>query len=166
ENNKYVFALPPRWIGFADALGQDEAQKIVGTFKVFDLGIVLDKTKNLETYNGSKTKIGSDFSFKYYPEIWSLEGLNFVHKNLNGCIFSPGILWRNRLVNIISSENITLNDYKARKVKIGIENNASSIDYYFDSETSAVFSLSVPENKKDKATCEKDVEAMLNTISF
>ncbi len=24
QNSKYVFALPPRWIGFTDALGQDE----------------------------------------------------------------------------------------------------------------------------------------------
>ncbi len=24
QNTKYVFALPPRWIGFDDALGQDE----------------------------------------------------------------------------------------------------------------------------------------------
>lgn len=35
ENTNYVFALPPRWIGFADALGQDEAQEIVKTFKAF-----------------------------------------------------------------------------------------------------------------------------------
>ena len=63
ENNKYVFALPPRWIGFTDALKQDEAQKIVETFEV----LALDKTKNLETYNRSKNKIGSDFSFKYSP---------------------------------------------------------------------------------------------------
>ena len=162
NNNKYVFALPPRWIGFTDALGQDEAQKIVETFKVFDL----DKTKDLETYERNKNKIGSDFSFKYSPEVWNLEELRFVHKNLDGCILAPSVLWRNRLVNIISSEDITLSDYKARKVKIGIEDNASSIDYYFGSETSAVFSLSLPENKKDKATCEKDTETILNTISF
>lgn len=37
ENNKYVFSLPPRWVGFTDALGQDEAQGIVDTFKVIDL---------------------------------------------------------------------------------------------------------------------------------
>ncbi|MDO8559201.1 MAG: hypothetical protein Q7R84_02610 [bacterium] len=34
ENQKYGFALPPRWIGFTDALGQDEAEKIVKTFEV------------------------------------------------------------------------------------------------------------------------------------
>lgn len=34
ENNKYVFSLPPRWVGFTDVLGQDKAQKIIGTFKV------------------------------------------------------------------------------------------------------------------------------------
>jgi hypothetical protein len=31
ENKKYVFALPPRWVGFTDNLGQDEAQEIVKT---------------------------------------------------------------------------------------------------------------------------------------
>jgi membrane-bound inhibitor of C-type lysozyme len=35
ENTKYVFALPPRWVGFTDALGQDEAVKITQTFKAF-----------------------------------------------------------------------------------------------------------------------------------
>lgn len=33
ENEQYVFALPPRWAGFTDALGQDEAQEIAKTFK-------------------------------------------------------------------------------------------------------------------------------------
>lgn len=33
ENEKYVFALPPRWVGFTDALGQDEATDITKTFK-------------------------------------------------------------------------------------------------------------------------------------
>ncbi len=162
ENNKYVFALPPRWIGFTDASGQNEAQKIVATFKV----LALNKANNLETYNGSKIKFGSAFSFKYSPKIWDLEEINLIHKNLDKCIFSPGVLWRNRLVNVISSENIDLSDYKARKVKIGIKDNVSSIDYYFDSETSTVFSLSMPENKKDKTICEKDAETMLNTIFF
>jgi hypothetical protein len=35
ENAKFVFALPPRWIGFAEALGQDEAGKVPGTFRAF-----------------------------------------------------------------------------------------------------------------------------------
>ncbi|MBU0999118.1 hypothetical protein KKG24_02295 [Patescibacteria group bacterium] len=35
ENQKYVFALPPRWVGFTDALGQEEAVEIVKTFKAF-----------------------------------------------------------------------------------------------------------------------------------
>ncbi len=35
ENQKYIFALPARWVGFTDALGQDEAQKIVLTFKAY-----------------------------------------------------------------------------------------------------------------------------------
>ena len=32
ENENYIFALPPRWIGFTDALGQQEARDIVETF--------------------------------------------------------------------------------------------------------------------------------------
>jgi len=35
ETANYIFALPPRWVGFTDALGQDEAQEIVKTFKTF-----------------------------------------------------------------------------------------------------------------------------------
>jgi len=34
ENQKYVFALPPRWVGFYDALGQEEAVEITKTFIV------------------------------------------------------------------------------------------------------------------------------------
>lgn len=125
-----------------------------------------DKTAYWVTYDRDKNKIGSDFSFKYSPEIWNLEELIFAHKNVDGCIFSPSVLWRNRLINTVSSEEITFNNYKVRKIKTGAEDNVSGINYYFDSETSAVFSLSIPENKKDKSTCEKDTEAILNTISF
>jgi len=40
QNSKYIFALPPRWIGFADNLFEnkeryDEVQKILRTFKAF-----------------------------------------------------------------------------------------------------------------------------------
>jgi hypothetical protein len=35
ENAKFVFALPPRWIGFVDTLGQDEAGKVPETFTAF-----------------------------------------------------------------------------------------------------------------------------------
>jgi len=35
ENAKFVFALPPRWIGFADTLGQEEAEKATETFRAF-----------------------------------------------------------------------------------------------------------------------------------
>lgn len=35
ENKKYVFATPPRWYGFTDALGWQEAVEIVKTFKAF-----------------------------------------------------------------------------------------------------------------------------------
>jgi hypothetical protein len=35
ENAKFVFALPPRWIGFVDTLGQDEAGKVPETFRAF-----------------------------------------------------------------------------------------------------------------------------------
>lgn len=42
ENSKYVFALPPRWIGFADNLYENKArynevQQILKTFKVFEV---------------------------------------------------------------------------------------------------------------------------------
>lgn len=36
ENQNYIFALPPRWVGFTDCLGQDEAQEIMKTFKIID----------------------------------------------------------------------------------------------------------------------------------
>ncbi|MFA6135811.1 MAG: hypothetical protein WC705_00370 [Candidatus Paceibacterota bacterium] len=35
ENQKYIFALPPRWVGFTDVLGQGEAVEITKTFKAF-----------------------------------------------------------------------------------------------------------------------------------
>jgi len=35
ENSKYVFATPPRWYGFTDAIGFEEAINILKTFKVF-----------------------------------------------------------------------------------------------------------------------------------
>jgi len=35
ENTKYVFATPPRWYGFTDAIGTEEALNIVKTFKAF-----------------------------------------------------------------------------------------------------------------------------------
>jgi hypothetical protein len=35
ENAKFVFALPPRWIGFADALGQDEAARVPESFRAY-----------------------------------------------------------------------------------------------------------------------------------
>ncbi len=35
ENPKYVFATPPRWYGFTDAIGWQEAVEIVKTFKAF-----------------------------------------------------------------------------------------------------------------------------------
>src|SRR6266404_4905651 len=35
ENAKFVFALPPRWIGFVDTLGQDAAGKVPETFRAF-----------------------------------------------------------------------------------------------------------------------------------
>jgi hypothetical protein len=35
RNAKWVFALPPRWVGFADATHQKEAQVIVGTLSAF-----------------------------------------------------------------------------------------------------------------------------------
>lgn len=35
ENSKYVFATPPRWYGFTNAIGFEEAIEIVKTFKAF-----------------------------------------------------------------------------------------------------------------------------------
>jgi hypothetical protein len=35
QNTKYVFATPPRWYGFADAIGSQEAVDAVKTFKAF-----------------------------------------------------------------------------------------------------------------------------------
>jgi hypothetical protein len=35
ENAKYVFATPPRWYGFTDAIGFQEAVNIVKTFKAY-----------------------------------------------------------------------------------------------------------------------------------
>ena len=35
KNEKYIFATPPRWYGFTDAMGSDEAVEIVETFKTF-----------------------------------------------------------------------------------------------------------------------------------
>lgn len=35
QNSKYIFATPPRWYGFTDAIGWQEAVDIVKTFKVY-----------------------------------------------------------------------------------------------------------------------------------
>jgi hypothetical protein len=35
ENTNFVFALPPRWIGFVDTLGQDAAAEVPRTFRAF-----------------------------------------------------------------------------------------------------------------------------------
>jgi hypothetical protein len=35
ETNDYIFATPPRWYGFTDAIGSQEAVDIVKTFKTF-----------------------------------------------------------------------------------------------------------------------------------
>jgi hypothetical protein len=35
QNAKYIFATPPRWYGFTDAVGWQEAVDIVKTFKTF-----------------------------------------------------------------------------------------------------------------------------------
>jgi hypothetical protein len=62
ENQLYVFGLPPRWIGFTDNLGQDEAQQIVKTFKAFD------STTNLQTYRNNA--YGLEFK---YPKNWKFQ---------------------------------------------------------------------------------------------
>jgi hypothetical protein len=35
QNEKYIFATPPRWYGFTDAIGIEETLNIVKTFKAF-----------------------------------------------------------------------------------------------------------------------------------
>jgi hypothetical protein len=35
QNTKYIFATPPRWYGFTNAIGFQEAVEIVKTFKAF-----------------------------------------------------------------------------------------------------------------------------------
>jgi hypothetical protein len=127
-----------------------------------------DNTYNWKIYKGSKIGIGSAFSFKYPPESWNLadDNIRLGHKKLAGCVFNPGVLFRNKLVDIISSENIDFNGYKAREVKTGNGGKVQTIDFYFDSETSTVFTLSLPQEEKNKAICEKDVKKILNTISF
>lgn len=47
ENSNYVFATPPRWYGFTDAIGFEEAVEIVKTFKSFE---VSDQTSGWKTY--------------------------------------------------------------------------------------------------------------------
>ena len=37
ENSKYVFATPPRWYGFTDAIGFQEAVNIIKTFSAFQI---------------------------------------------------------------------------------------------------------------------------------
>ena len=74
ENNKYVFALPPRWIGFADALGQDEVQKTVETFKA----LTLDETSDWKTYDNSET----NFTFKY-PKNWEISE-DYFYETVSG----------------------------------------------------------------------------------
>ncbi|MBI2098689.1 MAG: hypothetical protein HYT49_03540 [Candidatus Wildermuthbacteria bacterium] len=59
ENQQYVFALPPRWVGFTDALGQDEAEEIVKTFKAID-SIAVWQTYRNEEY-GFEVKYPGDF---------------------------------------------------------------------------------------------------------
>lgn len=60
QNQKFVFALPPRWYGFTDDLGQDEAVKITKTFKVIPSagsGQVQTGTLNLPPDPGEAGKL-------------------------------------------------------------------------------------------------------------
>lgn len=63
RNDQYVFALPPRWVGFTDAKGQDEAQEIVKTFEV--IGDTLLDTSNWKTYSSPYLKLS--FSYPATP---------------------------------------------------------------------------------------------------
>ncbi|MBU4338871.1 hypothetical protein KKB43_02295 [Patescibacteria group bacterium] len=63
ENQKYVFALPSRWVGFDDALGQNEAQEIAKTFKA--ISFFPDETADWKTYRNEE--YGLEVK---YPEDW------------------------------------------------------------------------------------------------
>ncbi len=65
ENEKYIFALPPRWIGFSDALGQNEAREIIKTFKAISFS--LNETADWKTYRNE------EYGFEVkYPEDWKI----------------------------------------------------------------------------------------------
>jgi hypothetical protein len=79
ENSNYVFATPPRWYGFTDAIGFEEAVEIVKTFKSFE---VTDQTKGWNTYTNEKYR----FELKYpadslYKPDETLGEISFVKKD-------------------------------------------------------------------------------------
>jgi hypothetical protein len=79
ENASYVFATPPRWYGFTDAVGFEEAVEIVKTFKSFE---VADQTKDWKTYKNEKY----GFEIKYpadllYKPDETLGEISFVKKD-------------------------------------------------------------------------------------
>ena len=64
QNQNYVFALPPRWVGFTDNLGQNEATGIIKTFKAFNADWVSYKNEKygFEFMHPLNWQLTEDFS--------------------------------------------------------------------------------------------------------
>ena len=79
ENQEYVFALPPRWIGFTDNLKQDEAQEISKTIKAISV-TTEDEMANWNVYENKEFgfEIKCPESIEHYPKTW---GIDFVEKS-------------------------------------------------------------------------------------
>ncbi len=80
ENQQYVFALPPRWIGFTDNLGQDEAQEISKTIKAISVTTNKDETADWQVYENKEFgfEIKYPENIEYYPKTW---GVDFMEKS-------------------------------------------------------------------------------------
>ncbi|MBW6441255.1 hypothetical protein K0B03_04505 [Patescibacteria group bacterium] len=80
ENQKYVFVLPPRWVGFSDVLGQDEAQKIVKTFKA--ISMFSDDTSDWKIYKneeyGYEVKCPNDWDINNTSTDYNLGANSFI----------------------------------------------------------------------------------------
>jgi hypothetical protein len=62
QNQNYVFALPPRWVGFTDNLGQNEATEIIKTFKAFQIKDETASIKILSPNGGEKLTVGETYN--------------------------------------------------------------------------------------------------------
>jgi len=132
-----------------------------GSFRIIKKNKKENETANWQIYKSDP------FTLKYSSEIWNLKDKRFFHKRIgDSCMAIPGGLWRNNLYEIIDSEDISINGYKARKVKLAAGGEMIIINVYFDVAPSKEFSLSLPKNKQDKQACENDFDEMLSTIKF